>query len=586
MKMNSREKLVGKKLEEGERHGYFAPSRSHSPAPSYVLSPSTTVVNWGNSKNSIHSASSSVVDLPRSRNGSIASLPAVPQPARIKPSPLRLNPAGVPFNGRVSPTNSVGGSYRPPLPSPRSVRSFANPQAQSNWVSPLDVHFSRPTTPQAPSSRPQSYLPRLQFPEEIGKNAMVVSTPPGSVAAVNSEAASPVSSNVALVPEPPQDKSSTFNFNFFGPEPPKIPSRGARHSTRSIFPATSDDERPVSRRSAKSFHEDPVPIPTVPQNFFGHRSPGLDPNQYGGNAIIRESIVSKRSVSIYQPQPQSTEPTKSHLRTHSRVASSVYSTTEPSSTRTRSLSPKSQQKSRSRSRSTSSKRAPSSQALSRTQDSVRRHSRKMSLNEKRRSRERDQIHYDPTSHHRNRSGSVQGRSVDFDRPRESPFSNAHSIEKNNRSASSSVSMTSTAGIPLQKTTKPPVLELGLGLSVQEPDRLSVMTGGSRRGRSASEASQSSMGFGDFYDSYYRQSVLAQRASVASQVLAINNGSVRGSGQDLLGVGVGVAVTSNGYGGTRGRPPPLKLGGSGLAEVVEVASPAPSPMVGERFPSRI
>jgi hypothetical protein len=97
-----------------------------------------------------------------------------------------------------------------------------------------------------------------------------------------------------------------------------------------------------------------------------------------------------------------------------------------------------------------------------------------------------------------------------------------------------------------------------------------------------------MGFGDLYDAYYRQSVLAQRASVASQVLALNNNSSlrgSGSGQDLHLLGVGVALTSNG--GAK-RPAPLKLGSAAVGEtIIEVATPMPSPMMaGERFPSRI
>lgn len=613
MKMYSRGKVVGKKLDEGDsfsararensHFGGLTQSRSNSPAPSYVLAPSTTVVNWGDSKNSIHSASSSVIELPRSRNGSMASLPLVPLPAKTL-SPLRLNPSDVPLSGKLTATDSVGGSYMPPLPSPRSIRSFTNSQANSNWVSPLDVHFSRPTTPKGPSSRPQSYLPRLQFPEEIGKSALLEPAPAGPVSVVNPESDSFVSINVPAAPKSPSPKSPTFNFNFFEPE---IPTRPARQSTRSIFPATNDDERPVSRHSAKDFSTNTIPIPNVqvPQSYFGPLSPGLGPNQYGEQAVIRDSIVSKRSVSIYQPHlphagSTSTEYPKSNLQAHSRVASSVYSARTSvietnSNSRSHSLS--SDLKGRSRSRSTSSKRT-SSHAISRTQDSIRRHSRKMSVTEKRRSRERDQIHYDPTSHHRNRSGSVQGRSVDFDRPRESPFSNVHAISKNTHSASSSISTTSTTsnGIPRQKADEPPVpkppvlgagLGPGLGLGVADSDRLSVMTGGSRRGRSASEASQSSMGFGDFYDAYYRQSVLAQRASVASQVLALNNNSVRGSGQDLHLLGVGVAVTGNGNAGTR-RPAPLRLGGAGVGEtIIEVASPMPSPMAnGERYPTRI
>lgn len=182
--------------------------------------------------------------------------------------------------------------------------------------------------------------------------------------------------------------------------------------------------------------------------------------------------------------------------------------------------------------------------------------------------------------------------MDFDRPRESPFSNANVIP--NHSAASSVSTNSSTGVlfpkPPENSTKRAALDVGLALP--EPDRLSVMTA-TRRGRSASDASQNSMGFGDFYDAYYRQSVLAQRASVASQVLAINNNSGMRRSGSMDSLGVGVAITSNGNGnlgvGGRGRPSALKLGGSGLVEqtIVEVATPAPSPMVGrERFPTRI
>ena len=608
-------------------------SRSTSPAPSYVLSPYTSVVNWGDSKNSIHSASSSVIDFSRSMEGSIVSLPKAPQAAKKIPSPLRLNPSAVPGNSRVSTNSSFGGSYMPPLPSPRSVRSFANPQAHSSWVSPLDVHFSRPTTPQGSATKQDSYLPHLQFPEPAGKNGLLVPTPAGSVAgAVNSEVASIVSSNAAAAQEPapqaPPQKSSTSNFNFFDSE---VPTRPSRQSTRSIFPATSDDDRPISRRTNKSFDENFGPIPNIPQNIFGPKSPGLDLSQYGQGAIIRDSIVSKRSVSIYQPQTPHTptEPTTSHLQAHSRVASSIYSisASERPSERDREsiidITPDSRSrpmstsqpnaKSRSRSRSTSSKRPASSHTLSRTQDSIRRHSRKMSVIEKRRSRERDQLHYDPTSQNRNRSGSVQGRSVDFDRPRESPFSNASAIS---HSANSSISTASSTSLPWQKAAdspesqepEPPLPKPQALLSaVVDANRLSVATAASRRGRSASEASQLSMGFGDFYDAYYRQSGLARASQLTANSSIFNSGlqtgGARGSGSsiamDLHVAGVGMALTSGlgnggaGNGGMRtvARPPPLKWAGSGLGveeTIVEVATPVSSPLVGggvERFPNR-
>ncbi len=96
----------------------------------------------------------------------------------------------------------------------------------------------------------------------------------------------------------------------------------------------------------------------------------------------------------------------------------------------------------------------------------------------------------------------------------------------------------------------------------------------RRGRSESEVSQVSVS--DFYDAYYRQSVLGQRASAMS--------SVDLSGSRLVGVNVNGAVGRD-LGAAR-RPAPLKLGGE---TIIEVVTPTPSPMVlrgGERFPGMI
>jgi len=72
--VNDKEKLVARQLDEGDlfgvralEAGYFggvAQSRPSSPAPStssYVLSPNTNVVNWGD--RGAHSASSSVTDV-------------------------------------------------------------------------------------------------------------------------------------------------------------------------------------------------------------------------------------------------------------------------------------------------------------------------------------------------------------------------------------------------------------------------------------------------------------------------------------------------------------------------------------------
>jgi hypothetical protein len=106
--------------------------------------------------------------------------------------------------------------------------------------------------------------------------------------------------------------------------------------------------------------------------------------------------------------------------------------------------------------------------------------------------------------------------------------------------------------------------------------VNTITGLPGRNRSASEASQGSIG--DFYDAYYRQSILAQRTSVAAQANAIN---LRSSGLLMPG--------------RRPAPTPLKLGpgsigGSGLSgeTIMELPSPAASVRGRgqERFPKMV
>jgi len=266
MQMNSRENLVDKKFEERDaslERGHsrrMSQLRSNSPAPSYVLSPAVAVVNWSNSK-SIPSASSSITELPRSSDGSDILLPAMAK----NPSLLRHNPSDVQLNSNIAMATSLGGSYLPPEPPPRSALHLTNSPATSNLVSPLEVHFSRPTTHQRVSSRPPSYSAQV-LPEQA-KIALLVPTPSRSVSgATNTEAASIVNSNATTVPEHPPQESLTFNFNFnfFGPE---VSTRPPRRLTRPTSSATNDDDRSIHGRSAKDFNDasisNPNPAPAL-----------------------------------------------------------------------------------------------------------------------------------------------------------------------------------------------------------------------------------------------------------------------------------------------------------------------------------
>jgi hypothetical protein len=608
MKSTDREKLVRRAKKPGEgdlfgvralEHGYtggVAQSRPSSPTPSYRLAPNATLTDWSKTPKPGSSASS-LAGYPSSRNGSVSSLPMSIQ-SKHKPSPLRLEASDYELRKSHDPASvgGIGGMYMPPLPSPRynrSVTPCSDSGKPEGWVNPLDVHFTRPSTPQSP--RPTSYLPKMTFPQEITKTPFLVPTPSGSIAP-KSEEASIVSTEVTVpVPAAPvveSPKKTSPTFSIFPP------SRAARQSGRSIFPAT--DDRPPSRRSPKESKFD-FDIPPVPLENLPPQMATIDPNQFPqdirkwnpSSPIIRDSIVSKQRVSVYRPTHAIVEPQDAtkHTRSHSVAASSIYSNVD-SNSRDRSTS----RDGRGRNRSRSSKRSSSSQSLSRTQDSLRRHSRKISSDtlrsDKRRSRQRDQLHFDPTQTPalRTRAGSVQGRTVDFDHPRESPFSNANAIHSNNSSISSTSSTSSQKGKAngqgreREEDPVPSVPTLNFGGTPDFDPSSFAHHSFIGRNRSASEASQGSIG--DFYDAYYRQSIMAQRQSVAAQTNAIN---IRSSGLLMPG-SANLAVGREGA-GKRPAPQPLKLGpgsigGGGLRgeTIMEVVSPAPTPMTGsQRFP---
>ena len=163
--------------------------------------------------------------------------------------------------------------------------------------------------------------------------------------------------------------------------------------------------------------------------------------------------------------------------------------------------------------------------------------------------------------------------MDFDRPRESPFSQADATNPVSHSKSSSLDTSEKVKIDTgvrNEGRENRGLNVGLEAGAVDTNRLSTVSV-SKRGRSASETSQASIGFGDFYDAYYRQSQASRlsHASVASHILNVS----KQSSQDSHVSGVGVAVTSNGM----KRPPPLKFGGAQVEEtIVEVATPISTP----------
>ena len=120
-------------------------SRSHSPTPSYVLSPTTPIGKWdqkGQGQMGTHLDPRSIVSVPANHHG-----------VRSKPSPLRLQLSDAELKERLnhnpySNFDESGGVYLAPPATPRSLLSgrTVSPSSQKEWVSPLDVHFIRPST--------------------------------------------------------------------------------------------------------------------------------------------------------------------------------------------------------------------------------------------------------------------------------------------------------------------------------------------------------------------------------------------------------------------------------------------------------
>lgn len=716
--------------------GYFgnvAQARPSSPAPSYKLAPDAKLVDWGQ-VNKLRSDSSSVAsssfDVFQDRNSSTTSLPATS--TIRKPSPLRLQPSGAELNGKknhnMSSVGGVGGNFLPPVPSPRSIRAPSprfNEEKGSNWVSPLDVHFSRPTTPAGSTS----FLPKLAFPLDFGNSELslplpdfngpksetasivntVVTMPPpiaqqgrprtpkeiyaefSKHGFANSPTLSTFSGQETLVKSPTFSTFSTFSkeeapkaksptFSVFPQQAQPVqhaPPRPNRLSMKSMF---STEDAPV--RSSKEDFSRTFQLPPVPLDDLAPRLPTINPDRFpqdpkvwtptspirdsilnrqrqpvsagarqsqqwslpsptlpdsmidaqwqpSSNAIVRASIVSKQRVSVVrgpgaQSQDLDVQFAKMRGRGHSMAASSMYSTRtsilEPEDNATRHIRTRSQSSDARRSirnRSNSSHKRTSSRSLSRTRDSIR-ESRKTSSgsfrsgNSHRRSRDRDQLHFDPTAHRRNRSGSVQGRAVNFDQPRESPFSNLNHTSDHSHSPSSSVSSSLSSGsLSRFETNSPqkPILAHDYSSALlppvparfqpQDPERLSIAP--QVRGRPASEASQNSIG--EFYDSYYRQSTMVSsgqptaipmgpgfRISVQDETQAFED-RARGRSGSIGARRLAPLKFGTGAGGGYG--PELGVSGyGGFAPIVEVASPMPSPLVmgrdvsRERFPQMI
>lgn len=439
---STQEKLNIEELGEGDlfgvraiERGFFggvSQSRSNSPAQSMFGPPSSIAIDLPEASTRVEavrvpSAASSSSDSDLSRSFSESS---VPQSIKQKPSPLRLQPSNAEIRRSARP--NVGGSYIPPSP-------INNTQSQSNSIG---VSIGRPSIAEFPPIRIQSddELSQSRYKREVPRSYMFLA---GQHSSVMSQAGSIYGNaeippnNLAHLPKTPTPPAPTHVFG--------LPPKSTQRRPQFISPVEVDNEN--SSRSPQ------LPVPSIPSPFkysyqpitlFEEPETKTKRRSYQPTSIEEPETNTKRRS--YQPSFPSDAQPEQELYTHYREPSLATSTltTRTSilddlySSRIDSDRPSASQPrgrpahKHTRSNSSNSHTAQHTHAqISRTTDSIRISRKSSQVQGHRISRDRDQLHYDPTSAPtaRNRSGSLQGRAVNFDRPRESPFSNANAISE-------------------------------------------------------------------------------------------------------------------------------------------------------------
>ncbi|ESZ96369.1 hypothetical protein SBOR_3252 [Sclerotinia borealis F-4128] len=417
--------LFGIRAIERGFFGGVSQSRSNSPAQSMFGPPSTTVTDLLEPPRNVESVRDSSTASSSSSLSRRSVEISAPKSIKHKPKPLRIQPSDAEIRRSAMP--NAGGSYIPPSP-------MKEAQSQSNL---LDVNFSRPSVLESPPIRSYSdeELSQLRYQGDVPRNYMFLA---GQHSTVRSQAGSIYGSaesspnnpaNVLKIPTPP---APTHVFGF-----------SPRHSHRSRSRSTTPEGLFNNRSSSRSPE---LPVPSIPSPYK---------TSYQPTTFLEEPDTKSKRRS-YQPTHPSEPHSESELHTHHREPSLATSTlttrtsildepfTYTSTTTTRPRGRTSHQHTRSNSSTTHTTQHTHGQ-ISRTHDSLR-ISRKSTPGkvqvqvqgqvqgqgqgrENRHSRDRDQLHYDPTSgpSARTRSGGVKGRAVDFDRPRKSPFSNSNAI---------------------------------------------------------------------------------------------------------------------------------------------------------------
>jgi hypothetical protein len=306
-------------------HGYFggvAQSRPSSPSPS-TLAPEGKVMDWSAINNMGGAPNTNL----NSSANSINNFPQSPDAVRTNPSHLRLHSNEGEAGGKYTPSSSGGvrGSYLPPPPSAKTNRGDApvvGVSKPSGWVSPLDVHFSRPNTAGSGASsvrnqRPTSYLPKLDL--DFGQSGLHIPTPTGEVDIQPTSVVSPgtevKSPSLAVLKSPTLPVFTSQQTTL----------RTAQNSLRSIFPAGNAPSQQASLTSQKGsqFENSPVPL-----RDLSPKLPPVDPDQFpqdnrSWNPLTPTTQDSFKDRQWKSPSPTPTTYIDVPLRTEALVPSPV-----------------------------------------------------------------------------------------------------------------------------------------------------------------------------------------------------------------------------------------------------------------------
>lgn len=525
--------------------------------PRAVLSPQTSLSDWFQEKTG-HNSTSTL--------SSIATvLPSVPPRAKIRGLYTHFDTSDIELSHKqnLSGSTTVGGEQgNYTMRNSRTRGSFQSSGSglSSGWVSPLEDDFMRASTGTSVStSRPESYLPRLYFAEEIANRSTgtLVPTPHNSVAGARSVVPSILNSDAVSSHPSRRDHSRhksppTSTYKVF--PPPRDLSRGrdvsrGRQGSRTIFPRTEEFERPSSSHGnhkawrktsvemTKDIQEEAPRLPLEPRE-------SLDDVHETLGTLPRDSMVSSQTLAFYHPRDSHTY-VYNDTQQLDEIPSRPDSASSEYSTASSMYIDVGERLSRLQARSVGTTPVPdilidppTNKSISLTDDPGQINnmaqpehlSRESSQERQRRGRVMD-VHYDADGHQLERSCSRNGLRFEFE--------NLDSGLPSTKSQSRNDSPASVIHEPIPK----PVLELDFVPAASEKSDANV---------------RESMAESELYDAYFRQSMLLKAA------------------EKLLGAETKKTPTTPARSSSAKRPPPItNPGGTFLTNAIE-ESPVSSP----------